>query len=143
MKVGDGLPTIGTVVDDEAEPGIRDAFGFGDLSGGAEQMPEELGVRRNGFRHPRDHPLGDHEDMNRCLGGNIAEREAPVVLENNVGGNLSGNDFFEKRHESWRLRSCARRLRSSSPRTNDTISPRRPEQSRRQFFAERKSFTHR
>jgi len=141
VEMGDGLPSVRTVVDDETESGICEAFGSGDLSGGAEQMPEEFGVRRNGFRQARDHPLGNHEDVNRCPGGNIAEREAPAVLENNVGRNLSGDDFFEQRHESWR--SCARWLRSSSPRTNDTISPLRPEQSRRQFFAARNSFTHR
>ena len=100
MEVGDGLPTIGTVVDDEAEPGIRDAFEFGDLPCGVEQMAEKFGIGRSGFRHARDHPLGDHEDMNGSLWGDVAEREAPAVLEDDVGGDFAGDDFFEQRHET-------------------------------------------
>ena len=100
MEMRNRLPSVGPVVDDEPEPGIREALGLGDLPGGEEQMPEELVVRRNGLRHARDHTLGDHEDVNRCLGRNVAEREAAIILEDNVGGNLPGNDFFKKRHET-------------------------------------------
>ena len=100
MEVRDGLPAITPVVDDKTESRIREAFGLGDLPGGDEQMAEELRVGGKRFRHARDHPLGNHEDMNGRLRRNIAEREATVVLEDNVRGNFPGEDFFEKRHES-------------------------------------------
>jgi len=95
-----GLPAIRPVVDDETESRSREAFGFGDLPGSDEQMAEEFRVGGKRFRHARDHPLGNHEDMNGRLRRNIAEREATVVLEDNVRGNFPGEDFFEKRHES-------------------------------------------
>ena len=100
VEVRHSLTAIGTIVDDKTESGIREAFGLGDLPGGEKQMPEEFRVRRTGFRHARDQPLGDHEDMDRCLGRNIAEREAAIVLENDVCGDFTCNDLFEKRHES-------------------------------------------
>jgi hypothetical protein len=31
-----------------------------------------------------------------------------VVFENDVSGDFAGDDFFEKRHASWRLSSWAR-----------------------------------
>lgn len=143
VEVRDGLAPIGAVVDDKPEPRIRDAFGFGDLPSGDEQVAEELRICGKRFPHARDRPLRDNEDMDRRLGGNIAEREAKVVLEDDARRNFPGDDFFEEGHESCRWSSCALRLMPSSPRTKDTISPRSPEQSRRQFFAERSSFTHR
>lgn len=143
MQMRDGFPAIGSVVDHEAKSGIRQPFEFGDLSGGDKEMPEEVPVSGPGFSDPGDRTLGNHEDVNRRHGRDVPEGQAFGVLENNVRRDLARDDFLEKRHESWSCKSSARWLNPNSPRTKETISPRSPEQSRRQFFAERNNFTHR
>jgi hypothetical protein len=39
--------------------------------------------------------FGDHQKMNRRLGGNIVEGQHPVILVNFFAGYLPGNDFAE------------------------------------------------
>lgn len=50
----------------------------------------------------------NYQNMHGCLRSDVAEGEAVVILEDDVCGNLAGDDFFEKRHARRRLSSSLR-----------------------------------
>src|SRR5690606_39167368 len=93
----DGFTTMRTVVDGDAEAGVRDAFTAGDLSGGEEQMAERGGILRTGLRDPWDRPARDDEDVDGGLRGNIAEGDADIILMDDVRGDLLVAYFLEQR----------------------------------------------
>jgi hypothetical protein len=39
--------------------------------------------------------LGDHQEVNRCLGVDVVKSIAHIVLIHLAGGNFSGNDLAE------------------------------------------------
>ncbi len=100
MEVGDAFAAVGTVVDHEAESffAAEDALRSGYFLGGEEEVAEEIAVFRGSFADPGDEFLGDDEDVDGRLGRDIAEGEAEVVFEDDVGGDLAGDDFFEQGH---------------------------------------------
>mgnify|MGYP006969975037 FL=1 len=50
----------------------------------------------------------NYQNMHGSLRSDVAEGEAVVILEDDVGRNLAGDDFFEKRHARRRLSSSLR-----------------------------------
>ncbi len=100
VKVRDRLAAIGPVIDDKPESGIRNTFRSRDPSRRDEQVAEKFGVCGNRFRHARNHPLGDNQNMNRRLGRNIAECNTKPVLMDDVRRNFAGDDFLKDGHES-------------------------------------------
>lgn len=102
MQMGHGLSPVAAVVDHKAESGFRNAFGPCDVRSGKKEAAQQGGIVRPGFGHPRNRPLRNHENVDRCLRRDIPKGQAIAVLKNNVGGNFAGGNFFEKRHDSWR-----------------------------------------
>jgi hypothetical protein len=100
VEMGDSFAAVGAVVDDEAIAGGGYIFATGDVGSGEQEVAEEALIIGLGSSDAGDSFFGNDEDVNRGLRGNVAEGEALVVFEDDVGGNFAGNDFFEKGHAS-------------------------------------------
>ena len=100
VEMGDCFAAVGTVVDDEAVAGGGYVFAAGDVSGGEQEVAEEALIIGLGSSDAGDGFFRNDEDVNRGLRGNVAEGEALVIFEDDVGGDFAGDDFFEKRHAS-------------------------------------------
>ena len=68
-----------------------------------EEMAEEALIISLSGSNTGDGVFGNDENVNRCLRRDVAEGEALVVFKNDVGRDVTGDDFFEERHASWRL----------------------------------------
>jgi hypothetical protein len=108
MQMGDSFAAVGAVVDDKAVAGVGYVFAAGYFGGGEQEVAEEALIIGLGSSDAGDGFFRNDEDVNRRLRGDVAEGEALVVFEDDVGRDFVGNDFFEKRHASWRLSSWAR-----------------------------------
>ena len=108
MEVGDGFAAVGTVINDEAVAGGGYVFAAGDVGGGEEEVSKEALIIALGVSNAGDGFFGNDKDVDRGLGGDVAEGEALVIFEDDVGGDFARDDFFEKGHASWRLSSWAR-----------------------------------
>jgi hypothetical protein len=97
MEVWDGLAAVRAVVDHDAESAFRAALVSGDLRGGEEQVTEDGLVFRGCITNAGDDVLGDDEDVDGCLRGNVAEGEAMFVAVDHIGGDLTVADFLKNR----------------------------------------------
>ena len=93
MQVKHGLPGTTTVVDHEAE--VRQLLFGSHLPRHEEEVADQLRVLLLHIAHLRDGHLRNHENVNGCLGVDIAESQSPVILVDNVGGNLTVDDFLK------------------------------------------------
>lgn len=96
MQVGDGLPAVGTVVDDQAISGIRHAFAPCDFRRGKQQVPEQGRVIRLRGTHAGQWFARDDQNVQRRLRGNVPEGHAEFIAVNDVRRDLAVADFFEK-----------------------------------------------
>ena len=108
VEMGNRFTAVRAVVDDEAVAGGGYVFAAGDVGGSEEEVAEEALIIGLSGSDAVDGFFGNDEDVDRGLGGDVAEGEALVVFEDDVGRDFAGDDFFEKRHASWRLSSWAR-----------------------------------
>lgn len=141
VEMGNGFAAVGAVVDDKAVACGGYVFAAGDVGGGEEEAAEKRLIIGFGGSDSRDVLFRNDENMDRSLRRDVAEGEALIVLEDDVGWYFAGDDFFEEGHASWRLSSWARWLDAASERIKETISLMRPEQSGLQCFAQRRSLT--
>lgn len=96
MEVGHGFAAVRTVVDDHAEAIFGKSFLFCDRGGGEQEVAEEGLVGGVGFSHARDGLARDHEDVNGCLWGNVAESDAMLILVDEGGRDFPVADFLEE-----------------------------------------------
>ena len=96
MEVGNGFATVGAVVDDDAEAIFGVALLAGNVANLKEEVPEKVLVILLGEGNTGERLFGNEEEMNGRLGRDVAEAEALVIFVNNVGGNFTGDDFFEE-----------------------------------------------
>jgi hypothetical protein len=94
VQVKDGLPGARPVVDHQAE-GIAHTQLLGHLASDQHQVPQQHLVIGGGVHQPGDAALGDHQYMDRCLGVNIVDRDAVLVLIEEITGNFTADDFAE------------------------------------------------
>lgn len=96
MQVWDRFAPIFAIVDDHSKTIVGVAFFAGDLTDFEHHVAEELLI--TGFRQgdTGDRFFGDEKEVDRCLGGDVAKAEAEIILVDNVGGNLPGDDFLEE-----------------------------------------------
>ena len=96
MQVRHRFARVRAAVDHRAETAGKPALRR-DFSRDDEQMTERsrVGIRRGG--KPRDHALGNDENMRRRLRIDVLDREADFVLVNHLGRNLAVRDFLKKR----------------------------------------------
>ncbi len=97
MEMGNRLPTVFSIVDDEAKPFVSfvDSEVARDFSGGQEEVSKNGFVFRPGFADPRDRFFRNDENVRRGLRRDVFERETTIVFMNDVGRDLAGDDLFE------------------------------------------------
>ena len=96
--MGHGFSAVGAIVDDDSEAIFGVAFLAGDLADFQEEMAQEFQVVGRGFGDANDWFFGNEKKVDRGLGRNVAEAEAEIVFVDDVGGNFTGDDFFEQGH---------------------------------------------
>ncbi len=97
--MGDAFASVGAIVDDDAEAFFK-ASGFSLFAGGEEEVSEEFGVVFIRFSNTNDRFLRDDEQVSRGLGADIVKDDAAVIFENDLGWDLSGDDFFKESRRS-------------------------------------------
>ena len=95
VKVVDGLAAVGAAVDDDAIA-VRQSFGARDFRGCEKQMAEQArlilgGVSERGYVLARN-----DEEVRGRLRVDVRERDALLVLMNEVCGYRSFNNFAEQ-----------------------------------------------
>lgn len=97
MEMGDGFSAVGAVVDDEAIPGLVKLELAGDFLGGGKEMAKNGMMFRGDGGMAGMVLLGDEEDMNGGLRGDIAEGEDVIILKDDVGLGFAVDDPLEDR----------------------------------------------
>ena len=95
VEVGDGLPSVPAVVDDDPEPILGEAFLFRDDPDPGEEMAEEILVGGIGLPDAHDQFPGDEEEMHGGLRGDVAEAETEVVLVDDIARYFTIGDLLE------------------------------------------------
>jgi hypothetical protein len=98
MEVGDGFAGMAPVIDDEAESGLDDSEFFGDEAAGVEEVAEQRFIVSGGFGDTRNGFFGNDQNVDGCLWIDVLEGGAEIILEYDVGRNLTGDDFFKEGH---------------------------------------------
>jgi hypothetical protein len=96
VEMGDRFAGVLAVVEDESVSGVGDALATGDFGGGEEEIAEDCLIFGSGETYARDRLPGDDEDVDGGLGRDVAESEAEVILEEDLGGDIAVADFLEE-----------------------------------------------
>ena len=88
----DALTSLNAVVDDDPEPLVQLLL-LRDLLRGVQEVAEELFVTLLRLAELRQAAadLGDDQKVGLCLGRDVPERQAQVILVDDVAGNLFGD----------------------------------------------------
>ncbi len=89
------------MVDGDAETGFRNTQIGRKLSRCQEEVTQDSPVVLRSLADPGDRLFRNDEDVHRCLGGDVAESAAQIVLMNDFRGNLAVVDFLKKRLHWW------------------------------------------
>ena len=89
----DRFASIRTVINHEAEAGIVDAFLPGNVLGNIKKMTEQRFIGDGRFANPCNLLLGNDQDMDGCLRGDVVKSQAEIVFMDDSGGNFLGDDF--------------------------------------------------
>lgn len=84
MEVWDFFAAVGAVVNDGAEAGFGEAFLLGNLLDGEHEVAEECLVSWIGLGDADDAFLGNHEEVDGGLWGDVAEANALLILVDDV-----------------------------------------------------------
>jgi hypothetical protein len=95
VKVGDGFAGVGAVVDDETKTAGELEL-FGDRAGGDQEVTEDGLLVGGGVADAGDDGLGDDQQVDRGLGGDVVDDDATVVLVFDLGGDFAVDDSLEK-----------------------------------------------
>ena len=95
VQVRHGFAAIGPIINDDAEAGSGHAFLLGQGLRDKEQVSEQRLVGPRAGADARDHLLGHDEEMDGRLRMNVVEGQALVILVDNPGRDLAGDDLLE------------------------------------------------
>ena len=95
MQVIHHLAAVLVAVDDEPEAVFGDAFGLRDVARHDEHVAERALVLVAHVVDRGDRLVRDDEHVHRRLRADVAERGDAIVLVDDGGGNLAGDDLFE------------------------------------------------
>jgi len=95
VKMRHGFATVRPIINDDAEAGIAQAFMPGQGLCDKEQVAEQRLIGRRGGADARDHLLGHDEEMDGRLRMNVVEGQALVILVDNPGWDLAGDDLLK------------------------------------------------
>ena len=96
MQVEDGLPTVFAVVHHEAVALLSKTHVLGNLARGEHDLTEDRGVLVGGIPDTCKMHLWDDESVHRSDRMNVPKPDDVLVFEDDVGGNLAGDDFAEQ-----------------------------------------------
>lgn len=108
MEMGDSFATVWSVVYDDSIA-IGKFFKSGDFSGRKQKVAEKRAIGLGSGPDALEGFFWNNQNMHGSLRSDVSKGEALVILEDDVGGNLASDDFFEKRHARRRLSSSLRR----------------------------------
>ena len=111
MEVEDGLASVFAVVHHEAVAFFPEAHLLGDLARGEHDLAEDRSVLARGIADTCKMHLGYDERVHRRDGMNVPEPDDVLVFEDDVGGDLAGDDFAEQ--AAHRTRAYGRIARRS------------------------------
>ena len=94
MKMKDRLPSFCSVVNYRSKP--VESFLFCDLCCGEEEVTEERLVRLTRLVEARELFSRDNEDMSRCDGVDVSERDAAFIFVDDLSRELPGDNPCEK-----------------------------------------------
>ena len=97
MQTRDGFSAVGAVVDDKAVTGLVELTLAGDLLGGGKEMAKNGMMFRRDGGMPSMVLLRNEQNVDRGLGGGIAEGDNMGILIDDVGFGLAVDDPFEDR----------------------------------------------
>jgi hypothetical protein len=95
MNVKHHLPTVGVTVSHHAVSALGYAQPAGDLLGCQKDVTDDGFVLRGEIVERGDVLLGDNQDVRRGVGVDVPESQADVVLKDDLGRDLSGNNLAE------------------------------------------------
>lgn len=95
MEMGDSFPAVGAIVDDEAVAGLIEFELAGDLLGSGEKVAENRVIFRGNGGMAGMVLFGNEKNVDRGLGGDVAEGQDVIVLVDNVGFGLAVDDPLE------------------------------------------------
>ena len=93
VKMEDGLPRLGSGIDDEAISSFVESFLMSHLGGRRKDFPELMGM--GDIRHGRPMLPGNDEDVGGGLGVDVAEGDPVFLFCDDVSGHLFTRDFAE------------------------------------------------
>lgn len=97
VKMGNRFSAVWSVVHDQTISILLQLQLAGDFLGGREEMAENVMMFRGHGGMPGMVLLGNEQNVDRGLRGDIPERENVLVLINDVGLRFPGDDPFEDR----------------------------------------------
>ena len=97
VEMRNGFSAVGAVVDDQTKTVFGEAFLFGDLRGGQEEVSEDGLIGGLGFGYASDRLAGNDEVVDGCLRRDVLEADAEIVFVDDVRRDLAIADFFKKR----------------------------------------------
>lgn len=95
MRVEDALPRTGTCVEDQAVV-TSQTFGIGNRPRQQDHILELVRCNLRQFARVGDMPLGDDENVRRCLRVDVTEGEAELGLAHDVRLDVSGDERAEE-----------------------------------------------
>lgn len=95
VEMGHGFTAMFPIINHYPEPVCTKAFLFCDEAYAAKKVSENALVGGFCFSDPSDEFFRNKEQVHRCLGRDIPETQALVVLVNDVGRNLPVCDLLE------------------------------------------------
>lgn len=94
MEVGDGFAGVGTVVDDHSESLVQTQL-IGHIAGDQHQVSEHGSLLVGGLGDPVDPLLGYDQEMDRGHRIDVADDDAELILEFDLGRDLTVDDSGE------------------------------------------------
>lgn len=89
MQMRNGFAAMGSVVYDDSKA-FGKTFAAGNSGSGQKKVAEHRLVGLRSLSHARDVLFRNDQNVGGSLGGDVAEGEAQVILEDDVCGNLAG-----------------------------------------------------
>lgn len=109
MQMSNSFASVGAVIDHEAKAAGEAEFA-GDGAGGEQEVAEDRLLVGRGLADAGNDRLGDDEQVDGSLRGDVVDDDAELVLVFDFGGDFAGDDAFEEGGHGGGPRSAAHRM---------------------------------
>ena len=100
VEMRNRLTAMGSVIDHKTVSAFGDVFPSCDFRRSNKKPPEQNLIGLLGGTDSRNGRFRNAQNMYGCLRRDIPKGQTELVFKNDVGRDFSGDDFFEKGHES-------------------------------------------